>query len=184
MTVGGRLHRGKLRSLLGAYAPCTEEEIESKRKMLVFLEREPACFERSCVEGHFTGSCWLESADGSSILLTHHKKANLWLQLGGHADGDPDLLQVALREAREESGLDDIVPLSDQIFDIDIHTVPEYQGVPEHMHYDVRFLLKARESTPVTVSEESFALCWINTIDQLPAEPSLQRMFSKWKSIL
>ena len=65
----------------------------------------PDCFERSCVPGHVTGSAWLVSHDRSRFLLTHHRKLGRWLQLGGHSDGDPDTAQVALREAREESGI-------------------------------------------------------------------------------
>ena len=78
------------------------------KQFIAFLESDPAVFERSHLAGHFTGSAWLVSADGERVLLTHHRKLGRWLQLGGHADGDADLAQVALREAEEEPNYRDL----------------------------------------------------------------------------
>src|SRR5215510_11521790 len=89
-----------------------------------FVAANPNCFERSLQIGHVTGSAWIVDLDRTHALLTHHRKLNKWLQLGGHADGDPDILRVALREAREESNLDAIRPVSENIFDVDIHVIP------------------------------------------------------------
>jgi hypothetical protein len=82
-------------NLLDEYFPEDPTEQEDKARMLDFISREPDCFERNCQDWHFTGSCWLENFDGSAALLTHHKKFNNWLQLGGHADGDSDLLLLS-----------------------------------------------------------------------------------------
>src|SRR6478752_6000251 len=101
-----------------------------------FLASDRDVFERAHPPGHFTGSAWLVSADGRRVLLTHHRKLGLWLQLGGHADGDADLARVALREAEEESGLADLV-LESGVFDIDRHRIPARGADPEHWHYDV-----------------------------------------------
>ncbi|MDR2074904.1 MAG: NUDIX hydrolase [Holosporales bacterium] len=150
--------------------------------MLNFLLREPNCFDRSCTEGHFTASGWLEDTFGTNVLLTHHKQFNDWFQLGGHADGDHDLIRVALKETHEESGLLGIELLSDKIFDIDVHLVPEYFGIQEHYHYDVRFLLRAtNENEDIQISDESIDLQWFS---KAPTDScDLNRMFEKWKKL-
>jgi 8-oxo-dGTP pyrophosphatase MutT (NUDIX family) len=139
-------------------------------------------FLRETCEGHFTGSAWLVSADGQRVLLTHHRKLERWLQLGGHADGDTDLARVALREAEEESGLDDLTVLAEP-FDLDRHRIPARGDEPEHWHYDVRYVVRAGSNEQFMVSEESHALAWrsIREIaDDATSEVSLRRMAQKW----
>lgn len=139
---------------------------------------------RTRLAGHFTASSWLVSHDGSRTLLTHHRKLGLWLQPGGHADGDRDLLRVALREAREETGLPGLVT-EPGIFDLDRHWIPEHREVPAHWHYDVRFVVRAGFDERFVVSAESHALAW-RGIDEVAADaamdPSLRRMARKWQS--
>ena len=146
-----------------------------------FVEAHADCFERSLQIGHITGSAWVVDRQRAHALLTHHRKLNKWLQLGGHADGDPDILRVALREAREESSLDAIRPISENIFDVDIHVIPARGVEPEHLHYDVRFLLEADRSAPLTVSEESRSLAWmpLDEIIRVNPEESMARMVAK-----
>ena len=98
---------------------------------------------------------------GDRVLLAHHRKLGRWLQPGGHSDGDPDTLAVALREAREESGLD-VRALDDAIFDIDVHRIPARGREPAHLHFDVRFLVQA-EHDRFRVSDESHALAWVSS---------------------
>ncbi len=133
-------------------------------KMLLFLRSTPDCFERSHKEGHFTGSAWLVNPAGDKALLTLHRKLKRWMQTGGHADGDPNLLAVALREATEESGIGGICPVSEKIFDIDIHEIPARPATGEaaHLHYDVRYLLRAPHED-FCISDESDALAWWNS---------------------
>lgn len=149
---------------------------------LQFLRSASSVFERRHVVGHFTGSAWLVSADGARVLLTHHRKLDRWLQLGGHADGDADLARVALREAEEESGLRDLV-VEPEIFDLDRHLIPARGSEPAHWHYDVRYVVRARGSEVFAVSDESLALAW-KSIRELADDPladaSLQRMARKW----
>jgi len=87
-----------------------------------FLQSHPRVFERGHEQGHFTGSAWLVSADGTRVLLMHHRKLDRWLQPGGHTGGDADLARVALREAHEETGLAGL-RIEDGIFDIDRHRI-------------------------------------------------------------
>jgi 8-oxo-dGTP pyrophosphatase MutT (NUDIX family) len=104
------------------------------------------------------------SHDRAKFLLTHHRKLGRWLQLGGHSDGDPDPAQVALREAREESGIAGLalVPIDGRVqpLDLDAHEIPARGDEPAHVHYDVRFLVVAPPDAVVAVSEESLALRW------------------------
>ena len=142
--------------------------------------RDPYVRER--LEGHFTASSWLVSSDGARTLLTHHRKLGLWLQPGGHADGDRDLGRVALREAQEETGLSGLV-LEPGVFDLDRHWIPEHRGVPAHWHYDVRYVVRAGSDERFVVSAESHALAW-RGVAEVEADPrmdaSLRRMARKW----
>lgn len=151
--------------------------------MLRFIEEHPRCCERTLSIGHMTGSAWVLDDENCHVLLTHHRKLNRWLQLGGHADGDMDLLRVALREAYEESGITQIKALSSEPFDIDIHLIPARGNEPEHLHYDVRFLFQADKDEPLQVSHESNQLAWIPLAEFTEIQPdaALQRMAEKTK---
>ncbi|MFA6456416.1 MAG: NUDIX domain-containing protein, partial [Bacteroidota bacterium] len=108
-----------------------------------------------------------------------------WLQLGGHSDGDPDPLNVALREAEEESGIPGIIPLSKEIFDVDVHPIPARKNVPEHFHYDIRYLFEADDTHSLTITPESKDLAWIplNDIEQFSTEESILRMVRKLTAV-
>jgi 8-oxo-dGTP pyrophosphatase MutT (NUDIX family) len=141
-------------------------------------------FTRDRLAGHFTASSWLVDRTGQRALLTHHRKLDRWLQLGGHADGDRDLARVALREAEEESGLTGL-SVEAAIFDLDRHWIPERGEVPGHWHYDVRYVVHAAGSEDYVVSEESHDLAWreIAAIaNEAVEDASMQRMAGKWLS--
>lgn len=175
------MHRTSLRKLLNAYNPQDKNQQEFKSEMLFFLSEHSDCFERSLEKGHFTASAWLLSPDGSKALLMHHAKLGQWFQLGGHCDGDSDVLAVAIKEASEESGLELIKPISLEIYDLDIHLIPENPKEKAHYHYDVRFLLQAGTDA-VKMNRESKQLLWIDSDPlSLPtSNPSIIRMFNKW----
>ena len=157
----------------------------SKEKTVDFVQRYEDCFERALTCGHITGSAWLISKDGTKALLTHHNKLDKWLQLGGHCDGDSDVLAVAIKVAQEESGITQIKPLSTGIFDLDVHLLPESKHHQAHYHYDVRFLLQVQSDEQVVVSDESKALKWITKDrESLPSNTSsIMRMFEKWRAL-
>jgi 8-oxo-dGTP pyrophosphatase MutT (NUDIX family) len=146
-----------------------------------FVLSHPNALRRSCLAGHLTGSAWIVSPDRRRTLLTHHRKLGKWLQLGGHADGDPDLLAVALREAREESGLIRLKPVRARIFDLDRHRIPARNHEPAHWHYDFRFMIEADPAEPLVVSSESKALAWVDldAVGALNPQESMARMVRK-----
>jgi 8-oxo-dGTP pyrophosphatase MutT (NUDIX family) len=149
---------------------------------LLAMNGEADPFTRDRLDGHFTASCWLVDASGTCVLLTHHRKLDRWLQLGGHADGDRDLARVALREAEEESGLDGL-QVEPMIFDLDRHWIPARGEVPGHWHYDVRYIVRAGANEDYVVSDESHDLAWrdIERIAEDAGEDeSMRRMATKW----
>ena len=176
------MHRRKLLKLLNEYAERHSEERDTVARFQSFVNEHERCFERDCWAGHITGSAWLVDPEQSSILLTHHKKLGIWVQLGGHSDGDSDTPNVAFKEATEESGLE-VLFLSEQIFDLDIHEIPARKEDPAHYHYDVRFAFVAK-TRDYRVSEESHDLSWIPIQDLagVTTEESMLRMQRKWLS--
>ena len=155
------MFREKLCSELQIFARKHPEQKQTADTMCDFIASTPDCFERSHKAGHITGSAWLLNPGGDKVLLTLHRKLQRWMQTGGHADGDPEPLRVALREATEESGIRGILPLHHGIFDIDIHRIPENKAKnePAHLHYDIRYLLRAPHEN-FSISDESDALAW------------------------
>src|SRR5829696_373483 len=139
------MHRRLVLTLLHAHAgrAVDPHEAAMTRDTIAFVEAHEDCLLRSCVPGHLTGSAWIVSPERARTLLTHHHKLDKWLQLGGHADGERDLLAAALREAREESGLIHIRAVAPEIFDVDRHWIPPRKTEPGHYHYDLRFLFEA-----------------------------------------
>ena len=177
-----QLH-GQLLSLALAAEP-VEEAIRDR--MLALLDSTPDCFLRSCFPAHFTGSALVLSGDGQRTLLHHHTKLDRWLQFGGHCDGEEDVLEVARREALEESGIAALVPAASRPFDLDIHQIPPRGEEPEHWHYDIRYVLIAPEDAPFLKSEESRELRWFTPeeMEKLPLDEGLQRLLRKWRRLL
>ena len=151
---------------------------------LALLAEGGEAFRRERLAGHFTASAWVVAADGARTLLTHHRKLGLWLQPGGHADGDTELPRAALKEAEEETGLPGL-RIESVIFDLDRHWIPEHKGVPAHWHYDVRYVVRAGADEAFVVSEESHALAWREIAElarEEAADASVRRMAQKWLS--
>lgn len=146
-----------------------------------FAQQHPDCLLRSQLRGHLTGSAWVVDSQRRRTLLTHHRKLDKWLQLGGHADGDPDLPAVALREAGEESGLTRLRLVDRAIFDLDRHWIPARKDVPAHWHFDLRFMIEANPDEPLTVTDESHDLAWVDLerVKGLNPEESMLRMVRK-----
>lgn len=149
------------------------------------LEEWPRSLYRERREGHLTASGWVVSRN--RVLLIHHRKLDRWLQPGGHADGDGDLPAVARREIAEETGIRLNTGSSDKqssIFDLDIHLIPEYGDVPEHEHFDVRFLFEVTADQSPVRNSESYDVGWIllDELERYSEEVSILRMRGKYLS--
>lgn len=176
------MKRDLLLQLLQSYHPVAPEEQLFKKQIMEFVNQHENCFERSLEIGHITASAWVLDKYHKYALLLHHAKLDRWFQLGGHCDGDSDVLAVAIKEAQEESGIHGIELVSKQIFDIDIHLIPESKKEKAHYHYDIRFLLHVVSDEKLVQNHESKELRWISKeVYDLPTDnSSVVRMFNKW----
>lgn len=157
------MHRQELLNLLARHRPRFMEESAYLTQAREFVERHPDCFHRDLWPAHVTGSAWVVNPDRSQVLLMHHRKHGQWFQPGGHADGEADILGVALRETAEESGIDprQIRLVDQQIFDLDIHRIPAGEHGPAHEHIDVRFLVEIDDRLPLPGNDESHEIRWV-----------------------
>ncbi|GAA4399729.1 NUDIX hydrolase [Tsukamurella soli] len=153
---------------LARYDARTDSDDALRHTMLAFLDAQPDGCARANVPGHITASVVLLNADRTHVVLTHHPRVGEWLQLGGHCeDTDSTVAGAALREGREESGLDDIA-VSEDLLTLHTHPIRCSLGVPTR-HLDLRFLALTREPglPELMVSEESNDLRWW-PVDALP----------------
>ena len=142
---------------LKAYEPFDETEKKHQDRVIKLFDETDIPFSREALAGHITGSAFVVNERFDKTFMILHKKLGLWLQPGGHCDGDPDVGITALRETEEEAGLKDLT-LINRIFDVDVHPVPERTKngklEPEHFHHDVRYLIIANEDEEITIQED------------------------------
>lgn len=157
------MHRQELLKLLHEYSTSFMEEAAYRSRSIDFVRQHEDCFYRELWPAHVTGSSWVVNQQRSHVLMLHHKKHDQWFQPGGHADGQADILAVALRETSEETGLDpsSIRLLSNTVFDIDIHAIPAMHGEPAHEHIDIRFLVEIDSALHLPGSDESHQVIWV-----------------------
>ena len=148
------------------------------------VQQHQDCLRRTCAPGHITASVWIVDPSKQRFLLTHHRKLQRWLQLGGHVDGEPAIERAALREAQEESGISEFdfamqdgTPL---VIDVDVHEIPAHGSEARHQHHDIRFLLIA-QSDKLRISAESLDLRWFarDDLQGVADEDSLLRLGRK-----
>jgi len=165
--------------------PYGEIEKEMIDRTIRFINDHPYPMDQKLEAGHLTGSAWIVNKERTKALFTHHTKLGMWLQLGGHAEReDLSIKHTAIREAQEESGLQSVKLISEDILSVDIHLIPERKGFPDHFHYDIQFLFEADEQESLLITEESQDLRWIS-FDNIPnynSELSIIRMLEKGKS--
>ena len=176
------MSKATLQTQLHYYLEQHPKEKETVNQVIQFMRLYDRCFDRDNWYGHFTGSAWIVDQTRDWVLMTNHRQLDMWLQLGGHADGNIDLLAVALKEAREESGLTKFNVLSEQIFDLDIHQIPVFNEIPSHLHFDIRFIIETKhDDKNILVSDESHDVAWVHKSDvrKKNSEESIARMLKK-----
>ena len=153
--------------------------------ILAFVARNPRPFDRGHREGHLTGSAFVLSPDGARVLLLHHRKLDRWLQPGGHAEAFESVgEEVALREAREETGIDGLGlhPAAARPFDVDVHAIPARGGDAAHLHLDLRYVVIARgDARLLRSTEETNSLRWFEwgALGDLGLDAGLRRGLAK-----
>jgi 8-oxo-dGTP pyrophosphatase MutT (NUDIX family) len=153
------LHADAVR-VLTAYQPAEDQQIAMRHEFLTFLGAHADAMSRECRPAHLTGSAIIVDAAGEKVLLALHRKAHKWLQMGGHCeDGDTTLADVAMRESREESGIEELTLLPGPVL-LDRHGAPCSQYVEHHL--DVMYVAVAPAGAAEHVSEESFQLGWFD----------------------
>lgn len=169
------------------FCPYNEQEARDREVLLGLLKGPEDIYTRDNLTGHLTASAWVVNESRDKALMIYHNIYHSWSWLGGHADGDRDLLAVALREVREESGVIHVRPVSEDIFSLEILTVDGHEKkgvyVPSHLHLNVTYLLEAAENDVLTIKEdENSGVAWFGLDEAVAAstEPWFQeRIYRK-----
>lgn len=175
-----------LKKQIEEYVPWNEEERTDQKAILQCMEHYDDVLTRKNLLAHFTASCWIVNHARTKVLMIYHNIMDSWAWTGGHADGDTDLLQVALREAKEETGLENVTPVRREFYSIEVLPVFSHYKrgayVNAHVHLNVSYLLEADDTEPLRVKkDENSAVAWI-AIDKAPCmakEPDDQRLYQK-----
>lgn len=182
--------RAALLEALRRHTPGDAEEARDRDHILAFVGRHERPFDRAIREGHLTGSAVTVSADGSRVLLLHHRKLDRWLQPGGHGDpGETSGEQVALRETFEESGIVGLTlhETAPRPLDVDVHEIPAHGGEPAHEHLDLRYLVRAPEGARVSPAlAELHEIRWVawHETDALSPDHGLRRALGKARALV
>lgn len=179
-----------LEAQLDAHTPFDAEEARDLRRVQEFVSRHKKPFDRAMPHGHLVGSALVVSADGARVLLLHHRKLDRWLQAGGHAEPhEGDGAAVALREAREETGIDGlrIHPQAPGLFDVDVHRIPARGADVAHDHLDLRYLVLAPADADVarslTETNDARWFTW-SELEALDLDHGLRRLLAKARAIV
>lgn len=168
------------------YEPYNEQEARDKNVMLGFLKNQKNILTRENEIAHFTASAWVLNENRNKVLMIYHNIYDSWSWTGGHADGEENLLGVAIKEVKEETGLTKVRPIQKDIFSLEILTVEGHlkneKYVPSHLHINCTYLLEASEEEELSINpDENQGVCWmdIEICTKVSKEPSMQKIYSK-----
>lgn len=168
------------------YKPYNEQEEKDKEAMLWFMKHSENVFTRDNTIAHFSASSWLVNKDRTKVVMVYHNLYDSWAWTGGHADGEEDLLHVAVKEAKEETGLKNVTPVTADIFSVEMLTVDGHikrgSYVSSHLHINVTFLLEANEKEELSVKpDENSGVRWFTLEEAITAcsEPWMKQIYLK-----
>ena len=168
----------QLKENIEKFEPYNEQEEVEKGIMLKYINDFDDVLTRQNVYGHFTSSAFILNKERTKMLMIYHKIYDSWAWTGGHSDGDSDLLHVAIKEAKEETGIKDVTPISKDIYSLEIITVNGHEKrgkyVGSHVHLNATYLLEADEKEAIRIKEdENSGVKWvpIDEIVEVSSEP-------------
>ena len=181
------MSREKLIEELERYTPFNEQEDMDRGLIISELKNNDSVYTRKSLNGHMTASAWIVNGKRDKVLMAFHNIYNSWAWTGGHADGDEELLNVAVKEAIEETGIEHIKALNKDIFSVEIIPVSGHEKrahyVSSHLHYNVTYLLEASEDDELSIKEdENSKVGWIpiaELSDYCSEEWILDRIYKK-----
>lgn len=173
------MNRQKLIQQLKEYTPFNEQEEMDKSLILNWIEHNADAFSRENKVAHVTASAWVVNKDRSKVLMVYHNIYQSWSWLGGHADGETDLLSVAIREVKEEAGITNVRPVFEEIYSLESLTVDGHvkngKYVSSHLHFNITYLLEADSKEAVSIkADENSGVAWFSP------EEALQRSTEPW----
>ncbi len=182
-----KINVDNLKNNIEKFIPYNEQEEVDKKIMLNYIKDFDDVLTRQNEYGHFTSSAFVLNKDRSKILMAYHRIYNSWAWVGGHSDGDNDLLYVAMKEAKEETGIKNVVPISKDIYSLELINVNGHEKrgkyVGSHVHLNVTYLLEADENEEIHIKEdENSGVRWIpiNKILESSSEPWVRdRVYAK-----
>jgi len=176
-----------IREDIERYVPCCEQEQADKKLILEFLDSNEDAFLRSNLLAHMTASAWIVNPGRDRVLMVYHNIYDSWSWTGGHADGERDMLALALRECREETGIEHVRPVSEDIYSLEVLTVDGHEKrgsyVPSHLHMNVTYLLEADEGDTLHIcQDENSGVSWFGLEEALKASTEpwfVERIYKK-----
>lgn len=172
---------------LQAFQPFNEQEARDKEMLLQQLKTQKDIFLRSNRTAHMSASAWVVNHERNKVLMAYHNIYDSWSWLGGHADGQENLLSVALREVKEESGVSHVRPVTDDIFSVEVLTVDGHEKngeyVSSHLHLNVTYLLEAGEDERLQMKpDENSGVAWFGLEEAVEASSEVwfrERIYRK-----
>lgn len=154
------------------YTPFNPQEMRDKAQILAFLRSGTELFTRDNPVAHLTASAWVVSPDRRQVIMVYHNLYKSWSWMGGHADGDHDLLHVAKKEVMEECGLTELTVVSPEIFSLEILSVAGHEKkgayLSSHLHLNVTYLFEADPAQPLRIKpDENSGVAWV-AVEDIP----------------
>ena len=182
-----KINVDSLKNNIEKFVPYNEQEEVDKQIMLKYIKDFDNVLTRQNEYGHFTSSAFVLNKERTKILMAYHRIYNSWAWVGGHSDGDNDLLYVAMKEAKEETGIKNVIPISKDIYSLELINVNGHEKrgkyVGSHIHLNVTYLLETNENEKIHIKEdENSGVKWIpiNKILGVSSEPWVRdRVYAK-----